>query len=263
MIHLRSIDIKPAARSLETFPFTLPLVRQFAPVEFSAPVTFFAGENGSGKSTLLEAIAAATRLPAAGSAAVDRDDSLEAARALGAQLRCAWAARVHRGFFMRAEDFLGFTRHTQKLMKELEAEAARHQGDSYGARLARGSILGQRAALANTYGENPDAHSHGESFLALFRARFVPRGVYLLDEPEMPLSPLRQLAFLSLLKQYVEHEAGQFIIATHSPILLAYPGAAIYSFDGHPLKQVAYDDLESVSLTRAFLRNPTDYLHRL
>ncbi|HBX69758.1 MAG TPA: hypothetical protein DEH25_10390 [Chloroflexi bacterium] len=117
-------------------------------------------------------------------------------------------------------------------------------------------------ALQQRYGEGLDVHSHGESYLELFQARFVPGGLYLLDEPEAALSPLRQLGFLSLLKEMVAREA-QFIIATHSPILMAYPEAEILSFDHAPLKNVRWESLEHVSLTRDFLNNPDSFLHHL
>lgn len=117
-------------------------------------------------------------------------------------------------------------------------------------------------ALENRYGDGLDSQSHGESFLALFKSRFIPGGVYLLDEPEVPLSPLRQIGLLSLLKQMVEADA-QFIIATHSPILMAYPGASIYSFDSLPVQTVEYKELEHYSLTRDFLNNPESFLRHL
>lgn len=116
--------------------------------------------------------------------------------------------------------------------------------------------------LRARYGEGLDAQSHGESFLALFQARFVPDGLYLLDEPEAPLSPLRQVGFLSLLKEMVAKEA-QFVIATHSPILMAYPGATILSFDGGEVRSVAWGDLEHVTITRSFLNAPEAYLQHL
>ncbi|MBD2776115.1 AAA family ATPase [Iningainema tapete] len=106
------------------------------------------------------------------------------------------------------------------------------------------------------------ANSHGESFLKLFQSRFVLGGLYLLDEPEAPLSPLRQLSFLSLLKDMVNQDS-QFIIATHSPIIMAFPEATILSFDTNPPKEVAYDELEHVSLTKAFLNNPQSFLRHL
>jgi predicted ATPase len=116
--------------------------------------------------------------------------------------------------------------------------------------------------LIERYGENLDANSHGESFLKIFQSRFVAGGLYLLDEPEAPLSPQRQLALMSMLKEMVDQEA-QFIIATHSPILMAFPGARILNFDNHPVMEAHYDDVEHVSLTRAFLNNPQSFLRRL
>ena len=116
--------------------------------------------------------------------------------------------------------------------------------------------------MEKRYGEDLDANSHGQAFFQLFRSRFVPAGLYLLDEPETPLSPLSQLALLSMLKDMVAQDA-QFIIATHSPILLALPGARILDFDAQPIRWTAYEDLEHVRLTREFLADPERFLRRL
>jgi predicted ATPase len=107
-----------------------------------------------------------------------------------------------------------------------------------------------------------DANSHGQSFLRLFQARFVPGGLYLLDEPEAPLSPQSQLALMALMQDMIAQDA-QFIVATHSPILLAYPGARIYSFDSVPVSKVRYEELEHVRLTRDFLNAPERFLRAL
>jgi predicted ATPase len=256
MIHLKSIDLRPAARRQEGFPFALPLVQNFAEFEFHSAVTFFVGENGSGKSTLLEAIAAGINLPAIGGDDLDRDSTLEPARGFGKQLKYLWNKKTHRGFFLRAEDFFNYARRLQAMTKELKEIADSLEG------IGRGAVLGQRKALIDKYGENLDANSHGESFLKLFKARFVPGGLYLLDEPEAPLSPQRQLAMLSMMIEMVGENA-QFIISTHSPILMAFPGAKIFSFDSHPIKEIAYDDVEHVALTRAFLNNPQSFLRYL
>src|SRR6185369_16911847 len=117
-----------------------------------------------------------------------------------------------------------------------------------------GPLAASLADMEKRYGTDPDASSHGESFLKLFRNRFVPGGLYLLDEPEAPLSPQSQLALMAMLMEMIEQEA-QFIIATHSPILLAFPEALIYSFDALPIAEVVYDDLDHVNLTRDFLNN--------
>ncbi len=112
------------------------------------------------------------------------------------------------------------------------------------------------------YGPDLDANSHGESFLTLFQSRFVPDGLFLLDEPEAALSPLSQLGLIALIKDMVG-KGGQFIIATHSPILMAIPDADLLNFDIHPPISVGYDELEHVVLYRSFLEDPESYLHRL
>ncbi len=264
MIHLQAIGVKPSAKKQARFPFNLPLVRNFGEIEFRSPVTFFVGENGSGKSTLLEAIAAGVNSVAIGGDDLPRDETLGHARALGKQLKFVWKQKSHRGFFLRAEDFFNFARRLQTTQRELKeiADGFDNEFTGFALGLAKGSVLAQRQALIERYGENLDANSHGESFLKIFQARFVPGGLYLMDEPEAPLSPQRQLALLSMLKEMVEEKA-QFIIATHSPILMAFPDATIFSFDNHPVKQIAYDDVEHVSLTRAFLSNPQSFLRRL
>lgn len=264
MIHLQSIDLKPSARKQAGFPFTLPLVRSFERIEFRSPVTFFVGENGSGKSTMMEALAAGGNSIAVAGEDLDRDKTLRGARELGKRMNLQWKHRSHRGFFLRAEDFFNFAKRIEQTKRELQEIADGFEADLQGDGLARaqGYVLGQRRALIDRYGENLDAHSHGESFLKLFQSRFVPGGFYLLDEPEAPLSPQRQLAFLALLKQMVADDA-QFIIATHSPILMAFPGAVILNFDQHPVREIAYDDVEHVSLTRAFLNSPQSFLRHL
>ncbi|HWO02850.1 MAG TPA: AAA family ATPase [Blastocatellia bacterium] len=263
-LHLRSIEKKSSPRAVESFPFNLELIKKFTRIDFHRPVTFFVGENGSGKSTLLEAIAAGVGSITVGGDDVQLDHTLEHARKLASQFRFVWHKRTTKGFFLRAEDFFNFARRINRMSAELEDLAASYDErfTGYALGLAKGAVLGQRRALAERYGEDADARSHGESFLHLFQSRFVPGGLYLLDEPEAPLSPLRQLSLLSMLKDMVSRKA-QFIIATHSPILMAFPEASIVSFDTHPVKEVAYEDIEHVNLTRLFLNNPEAFLRRL
>jgi predicted ATPase len=236
-------------------------------IEFDAPVTFFVGENGSGKSTLLESLAIATGLPAVASTSVREDETLAPQQTLAAALRLSWNKRTHRGFFLRAEDFFGFAKSLSRLRQEMQQRIAdletEYKDRSAHARgLAMGPAAASLAEMESRYGENLDANSHGQAFFQLFRSRFVPGGLYLLDEPETPLSPLSQLAFLSMLKGMVEEDA-QFIIATHSPILLALPGARILDFDAKPISWATYEELEHVRLTREFLADPERFLRRL
>jgi len=249
------------------FPFTVPAIRTLETLALPGPVTFFVGENGSGKSTLLEAIAAAARLPAVGSADLDADTTLGAQRSLGDALRLVWSRRTSRGFFLRAEDFFGFAKRLSQMrselllrLEELESEYADRSDWAKG--LAMGPVHTSLAELERRYGVDLDANSHGQSFLRLFQSRLVPAGLYLLDEPEAPLSPQSQLGLMAMIADMVAQDA-QFIIATHSPILMAYPGATIVSFDEVPVGVVEYGSLESVRLVREFLRAPERFLSRI
>jgi predicted ATPase len=265
-MHLRSVRVK-AGTATEGFPFGVPAVRSLGTLELDAPVTFFVGENGSGKSTVLEAIAAATSLPTVGSDSVDRDATLAAQRTLGRALQLSWNRRVHRGFFLRAEDFFGFAKRLSQLRSDMktrlaEVDAEFADADAYTRGLAAGPAAASLADMTRLYGENLDARSHGESFLQLFQSRLVPDGLFLLDEPEAALSPQSQLGLMAMMQNAIA-DGAQFIIATHSPILLAYPGARIYSFDQTPVTAVEYAQLEHVALTRAFLEDPGRFLRRV
>jgi len=251
------------------YPFSVPAVRATPELEFTAPVTFFVGENGSGKSTLLEGIAAKVHLPTVGSKAIEYDETLESARKLAEKMKVVWSrqGRANRGFFLRAEDFFGFTKalaiqqaELRREMEEVERDYADRSGMAKALRL--GPITGSLNDMQRRYGTDFNAQSHGESFLSLFRSRFVPDGLYLLDEPEAALSPTSQIALLAMLKDMVT-DGGQFIIATHSPILLALPGAVIWSFDERPPRAIAYGEAEHVRVTREFLAAPERFLRHL
>ena len=267
MIHLRSVSYK-SPRSTENFPFNVSVIQSLTSLELTADVTFLVGENGSGKSTLLEAIAYAVQLPVVGSQAAHNDPTLATVGQLADHFKLTWNKRTRRGLFMRSEDYFGFVRRLAELKSEMEADIEavdqQYEGRSAFAKgLAKMAYARELHSLRESYGEDGlDAQSHGESYFALFQSRFVPDGLYLLDEPEAPLSPTRQLTFLSLLKMAVAQNA-QFIIATHSPIILAYPGATILSFDGQQIEQVGYEDLEHVNVMRDFLNNPRAYLRHL
>jgi predicted ATPase len=268
MSHLRSVRLRDELpEGPQPFPFSVPVIRHLEPIEISRTVTLLVGENGSGKSTLLEGIAAAANLPAVGSEAVDNDETLAAQRELGRSLSLTWNRRVKRGFFLRAEDFFGYTKTLSKMRAEFLSEMARidveYEGRSaYVKGLAKSPFAASLADMERRYGVNLDANSHGQSFLKLFRSRFVPDGLYLLDEPEAPLSPQSQLALIAMIGDMLK-EGAQFIIATHSPILLGFPGATIYSCDRAPVERVEFEELEGVSLVRDFLNGRERFLRHL
>ena len=248
----------------DEFPFCLPVIRTLPQLAFSCSVTLFAGDNGSGKSTILESLAIAAELPILGSGDGERDLTLAPQRELARHLRLVWRRRSRRGFFLRAEDFFGYL----KQRARDDARIARERGETLGSLTA--SDLEERALISEHVDETAarryigqyDSRSHGESFLDIFLTRLRGDGLYILDEPETPLSPERQLQLVHLMYDAAERGA-QFIVATHSPILLAYPGAQIFSVDAAPIRSVDYADLPQVSLMRDFLNEPARYLRYL
>jgi predicted ATPase len=265
---LRSIELREIPDGDERrFPFSVPIIRALARLDVNQPITFLVGENGSGKSTLLEGIAAAAKLPTIGSQSIDRDATLDAQRRLGKALSFVWNRKIKRGFFLRAEDFFGFTKELSKLRAEMLSELERINREYVGRsaeayRLAKMTYAKSLADMEHRYGVNLDENSHGQSFLKLFQNRFVPGGLYLLDEPEAPLSPQSQLALLAMIADMVQQDA-QFIIATHSPILLGAANAVIYNCDKVPIERADYDALDHVAITKDFLNNRDRYLRHL
>ena len=268
MSHLRSVELREIPEGHEkAFPFSVPIIRDLATISFDQPITFLVGENGSGKSTLMEGIAAAAKLPTIGTKSIDRDETLAAQRLLAQSLSFVWNRKVKRGFFLRAEDFFGFTKELSKMraemlarLAEIDVEYAGRSRQAYG--LARMPFNKSLADMERRYGVNLDENSHGQSFLKLFQNRFVPGGLYLLDEPEAPLSPQSQLALLAMIGDML-HQDAQFIIATHSPILLGAPNAVIYNCDKAPIERAEYESLDHVAITKDFLNNRDRYLRHL
>ncbi len=265
-MHLLSLKYnKP--KNIDRYPFNLPILNSLNSLEFKTPVTIFVGENGSGKSTLIEGIAAEIGSITVGGESISYDPSMKDARTLAKQLNLIWSIRTRRGFFLRSEDFITYTKRISMMREELEEDLKRIDEEykdkskltkSYARMAAAGSLN----AIKNDHGEGLEKKSHGESFLELFKNRFIPNGLYLLDEPEVPLSPMNQLVFISLINQMVE-ENGQFIIATHSPILMGIPNSTIYSFDEDGINEVKYNELEHVIIMKNFVNNPDSYLKYL
>lgn len=267
MIHLRSISLKNLQINTDVFPFNSPVIMDLSDVSFTSPVTILVGENGSGKSTLLEGIAKAAGLIAVGSEDVDRDSTLLAIQPLVDAMKLVWTKRIHRGFFLRAEDFFGYVKRLRELRQSMEDDITSIDREfanrsDYARSLAKTPAISSLHAMNMRYGNDLDAQSHGESFLSLVKSRLVWGGLYLLDEPEAALSPLSQLGLILLVNEMVSKES-QFIIATHSPILMAIPDAVILDFDLKPLTPVNYDELSHVKLFRSFLDDPQAFIRRL
>nr|WP_318540291.1 AAA family ATPase [Terribacillus saccharophilus] len=218
----------------QTYPYSIPAIKQLDELELTNPVTFFVGENGSGKSTLMEAIADICGFNTAGGGRNNTYDLEASEVALSDHIRLSWSPKVTNGFFLRAESFYHFASHIDDI----------------------GSI--------QAYGGRSLHHqSHGEAFLSLFQNRFGGKAIYLLDEPEAALSPQRQLTFLRIIHDLEKSGEVQFIIATHSPILLGYPGAEIFHFSEDGIRSIDYEETEHYQITRGFLENREGYLKHL
>lgn len=233
---IASIELKrEEIPSFEIYPFSLPAVRSLETLELHPQMTFLVGENGSGKSTLLEALAVASGFNAEGGSKNFNFGTRESHSELHKYLRVSRGLpRPRTGYFFRAESFFNVATEIERLDKE----------------------PGAAAPVGPAYGERSlHEQSHGESFLALVLNRFGGNGLYLLDEPEAALSPKRQLTVMTRIYDLIR-EKSQFVIATHSPILMAYPDAWIYEFTSSGVQRVAYEDTEHYRITRNFLSNP-------
>jgi predicted ATPase len=253
-----------ASGERDKFPWTLPLVRDLGTLPFTAPITFLAGENGCGKSTLLEGIAVGMNAVASGGHDLKRDPTLQSARDFAAGFVFVRRRHARTRMFLRAEDVFGYTGRLASEMAdlvEIEHDLAKLP-EGPGRIRATAMARSQRLALVGRYGDNPDARSHGETFLALLQTRLVPNGLYLLDEPETPLSPTRVLALIGMLMDRVR-QGCQFIIATHSPILMAMPHSSILLAEDGRLRVAEWNELEHVRVTRGFLNDPERFLRRL
>lgn len=241
---VRSVQLLPEfIPDRSKHPFTVPAIKHLETLELHPQVTFFVGENGTGKSTLLEAIAVAAGFNPEGGTKNFKFATKREEYPLRSCLRLSRGTnREATGFFLRAESFFNVASEIDRLDEE--------------------PSLGPPVKLSYG-GKSLHEQSHGESFMALVNHRFGEHGLYLLDEPEAALSPQRQLALLVAIDRLARFEDCQFVIATHSPIVLAYPHAQLYSFSQSAITPVKYEETEHYLLTRDFLMNKDRYLARL
>jgi predicted ATPase len=236
MMHLKSVTFHPEQYpTREHYPFTLDVLRHTGGLDFRAPVTLFAGENGTGKSTLLQALALKAGIYIWQERGRTRFEVNPYEDTLHRYVSIQWADGAVPGSFFGSSVFQDFAR-----ILDNWASTDPGQLEYFGGK----SLLTQ---------------SHGQSIMSFFKARYAIKGLYLLDEPETSLSPRTQIELLDLLAKMTAAGHAQFIIATHSPILLSCLGASIYSFDQVPIAPVAYEQTDHYRLYKAFMDNPRSY----
>ena len=233
---LRNIALDLSGAPRHKFPFNVPSFSKGVNLRLTKPVTFIVGANGSGKSTFLETVAAKCGFNSQGGNRNHNMYEWEEATPLEEAMKLSWQPKITGGFFLRAETFFNFGSYIDGVNNE---GLILHEG--------RQSVHEQ---------------SHGEFFLSLFQNRFE-NGLFILDEPEAALSPISQLAFLSMLHEHEKAGAGQFLIATHSPILICYPGATVYGVSDDGFAEMDYRETEHYRITKNFLDNPEQYLRHL
>lgn len=236
-MHIKRVNFYPEKfPTTEYYPFNLNIFHETKSILFDSPVTFFIGENGTGKSTLLEAITHKCGIYIWGSTGRKRLKVNLYEQRLYEAINVEWTDGPVHGSFFASQVFRNFA-------QILDEWAAADPGSL--------EYFGGKSLLTQ---------SHGQSLMSFFKARYKIKGIYFMDEPETALSPKSQLDLLALLKDMSQAGHAQFIIATHSPILLACPGAKIYSFDHVPVKQVDYEETELYRIYKGFMEDRNKYL---
>lgn len=238
---LRHISIPDYSGTDAGYPFDIPAIKNGLNLNLTSNVTFFVGENGSGKSTILEALAMKAGFNLGGGNRHHHYETYETESPLYKVMNVAWYPHIYKeGFFMRAESFFNFSTYVDRVAEE----------DS--------------RILDNYGGKSLHEQSHGEAFLSLFNNLYeTEKAVFILDEPEAALSPARILSFLAIINQFDKADKGQFLIATHSPMLLCYPGATIFQMDEAGVNEVSVEETEHYRLTKDFLENPGRFFRHL
>ena len=262
MSFIKSFSIDTNKRS--PFPFNIPAVIFANNIELDKKVTVFVGDNGCGKSTLLETLALSLNLPLIGGY-IDNHPGFEAAAILKPLLHVEWRRQTPKGFFFRAEDFSDFINSVDNERKKIESDLGDLKGqvDDSIIKQMSDSMNYRLHSMRKEYEENMQAFSHGEAYLKIFEARIGKKGIFLLDEPEAALSPLKQLSLLFLIMESVKNENTQFILATHSPIMMGIPGATIYEIKEDGMQMVRFEETDHYTITKTFLNNPDFYLRHL
>lgn len=248
------------------YPFSIKAIKQLKELDLDNKITIFVGDNGSGKSTLLQAIAYYNNSINVSGSSLD-SKYYEAVQKLSSKMKLIYSVRTRKGFFFSGEEFITYINALKmmkvQLLKDLEEIKQEFIGkDAYSLQLALGPIRKSLYELEDKYQGDLGNRSHGEGFLEFFKARMHQTGIYILDEPETPLSAINQYQLVVLLTDLVKN-GSQVIIATHSPILMALKDAKIYNFTETNIEEIKYEDIESVQFMKHFLNDKDNFIERL
>ncbi len=248
------------------FPFNIAAVRFAKEIMTDASVVVFVGDNGSGKSTLLESLALHLNLPLIGGF-IGGHQGFEAAKAIKPFLKVEWKRQTKQGFFFRAEDFGDFINSIEKEKQKIRGDLRELEGqvdERIIQQLLESETVNRTLRqIRKDYGDDMQQYSHGEAYLKIIQTRIGGKGIYLLDEPEAALSPLKQLSLMAFILDVLKEGNAQFVMATHSPILMGLPGALLYEITEDGMNKVEYQETEHYRITKTFLDRPEVYLRHL
>lgn len=248
------------------YPFNIPCIKNLKELDLSSKITIFVGDNGSGKSTLLKAIAYYNNSINVSSHDIN-SSYYEEVKLLASKMKLVYNYKTRYGFFFSGEEFITYINDLKRMKEELRQDIKRVKEEYkdkslFAKNQALSAYVGQLSALENSYDGELKEKSHGEGFLVFFKERMHREGIYLLDEPETPLSAVNQYQLVVMITDLVK-TGSQVIIATHSPIIMALKGAKIYNFSDDVIEEVNYEDIESVNFMKHFLNNKDNYIDRL
>jgi predicted ATPase len=262
MTYISSLNI--STDRTNPFPYNVPAIRYCKNIDIDTPITFFIGDNGTGKSTLIETLAYRLQLPHMDGSSYDKR-CFDASRTLIQFLELEYNMHRAVGFFFRAEDFGDYLNSVDRQDGKLHKQFGLADGEvpEHIVQEMKDNANYQLYHMRKNYGQELQSFSHGEAYMKIIQEKITARGIFILDEPEAALSPAKQLSLIYFIQDHLKKYNSQFIIATHSPILMSMPRAKIYEISSEGMLNTQLEETEHYSITKSFLNSPGLYLRHL